>query len=225
MSVLAQKAYQKYFLQAGRPAQQRAGHLVKPAGLSLGLKPSLGHPHRVAAATSKFADSDFMELVVEQEGHDADNYQQYVVTPARLEREFFSTAINEWSSDCSRVWPAMAVLEKLDVSVLGVGTVPRTTEIYDLRRKFNALCSEWKSATRLTSSSSDIVMHPAYQRIIGLGPEVIPLVLSELRDHGGHWFWALRALTGENPIDPSDVGRVKRMAHAWLEWGKARGLI
>lgn len=67
--------------------------------------------------------------------------------------------------------------------------------------------------------------HPAYQRIIGLGPQVIPLILSDLKRELGHRFWALSALTGENPVDPADRGRVSAMAAAWLKWGTDNGWI
>lgn len=45
----------------------------------------------------------------------------------------------------------------------------------------------------------EMAMHPAYQRIIGLGPEVAPLLLRELERQPDHWFWALKALTGADP--------------------------
>lgn len=77
----------------------------------------------------------------------------------------------------------------------------------------------------MLSSSTEKVMHPAYQRIIGLGPAVIPLVLRDLEQQGGHWFWALRALTGENPVKPEDAGQVRKMTESWLEWGRQRGLV
>ena len=66
-------------------------------------------------------------------------------------------------------------------------------------------------------------MHPAYQRIIGLGPSAIPLILRELQRQPGHWHWALQALTGEDPAHPGDT--VTQTAQAWLQWGKERHYI
>jgi hypothetical protein len=94
-----------------------------------------------------------------------------------------------------------------------------------LRQAFEALAAKWRRETMMLSSSSEKVLHPAYQRIIGLGPAVIPLVLRELEQHGGHWFWALRALTGENPVKLEDAGQVRKMTEAWLEWGRQWGLV
>ena len=95
----------------------------------------------------------------------------------------------------------------------------------DLTAEFSDLVAKWREETKLSSSTTEIVMHPAYQRIIGLGPKVIPLVLRDLQVNSGHWFWALISLTGENPVKAEDAGRVKKMTQAWLEWGKAKGLI
>lgn len=90
---------------------------------------------------------------------------------------------------------------------------------------FAELTAEWRQDTRFLSSTSAIATHPAYQRIIGLGPQVIPLILSDLQRAPGHWFWALTALTGENPVDPADQGRIGAMTAAWLKWGTDNGWI
>lgn len=94
-----------------------------------------------------------------------------------------------------------------------------------LEALFTKLATEWREETRYLSSTSAIATHPAYQRIIGLGPQVIPLILSDLEREGGHWFWALSALTGENPVDSADQGRIKAMTAAWLKWGTDNGWI
>lgn len=95
----------------------------------------------------------------------------------------------------------------------------------ELQQLFLSLSQEWREATKFSSSTSEIVMHEAYQRIIGLGPMVIPLILQDLRKNSGYWFWALRALTRENPVPKDDVGRIKKMTEAWLDWGKKNYLI
>jgi hypothetical protein len=59
-------------------------------------------------------------------------------------------------------------------------------------------------------------MHPAYQQIIGLGPAGVPLLLRELEREPDHWFWALRAITGEDPVPEEARGRLREMAAAWL---------
>ncbi len=90
---------------------------------------------------------------------------------------------------------------------------------------FGVLVKRWRSETRFLSSTTDLVMHPDYQRIIGLGPVVIPLILAELAREPDHWFWALRALTGEDPVSPEDRGKIKTMTEAWLRWGRTKGYL
>lgn len=90
---------------------------------------------------------------------------------------------------------------------------------------FGKLVAEWKEATQLLSSTNAIAMHPAYQRIIGIGPQAIPLILEELQQKPDHWFWALQAITGENPVTVSDQGSIPKMTQAWIEWGRNAGWI
>lgn len=92
-----------------------------------------------------------------------------------------------------------------------------------LRLEFEDLAQEWKRDTRFLSPLAKIVMHPAYQAIIGMGKEALPLILDDLRRTEGHWLWALRAITRE---DPSPEGAdFKTAVAAWLAWGKGRGYI
>ncbi|MEO2091441.1 MAG: hypothetical protein ABGY75_18440, partial [Gemmataceae bacterium] len=79
---------------------------------------------------------------------------------------------------------------------------------------FRQLADQWHGETQFLSSTTAICTHPAYQRIIGLGPQVIPLILAELEKQPAHWFWALQALTGENPVRLADQGNVPAMTAA-----------
>ncbi len=91
----------------------------------------------------------------------------------------------------------------------------------DLDSLFARLREEWRQDTMLQSSPVEIALHPAYQQIIGLGPRAIPLILRDLAQRGGHWFWALRAITGEDPA--SEQTSMPGAARAWLEWGRRNG--
>lgn len=75
----------------------------------------------------------------------------------------------------------------------------------------------------MLSALSQKVIHPAYQRIIGMGEQVVPLLLQELERQPNHWFWALKAITGASPIKPEHRGRISQMAQDWLEWGRDHG--
>jgi hypothetical protein len=58
-----------------------------------------------------------------------------------------------------------------------------------------------------------------------MGPAAVPLILRELERQPDHWFWALTAITGEDPVRPEDAGNIERMAQAWLALGQEQGYI
>ena len=90
---------------------------------------------------------------------------------------------------------------------------------------FSTSLGKWKSDTAFSSSLTEILMHPGYQRIIGLGQDAVPFILRELADHGGQWYWALQAISGENPVPEEDQGRPRQMTAAWVQWGKERNFL
>lgn len=94
-----------------------------------------------------------------------------------------------------------------------------------LSATFNALKERWLTDTAFASATVDIVLNDAYQQIIGLGPAVLPLILKELEQNGGQWFWALRMITRQDPVPKELRGKTKRMAEAWIDWAKDQKLI
>jgi hypothetical protein len=95
----------------------------------------------------------------------------------------------------------------------------------DIPEQFRKLAAEWKEKSRYLSNTAQMAMLKPYQQIIGMGMPVVPLILEELQREPNQWFWALEAITQENPVAPEDEGRVRKMAEAWIEWGKKHGLI
>jgi hypothetical protein len=92
-----------------------------------------------------------------------------------------------------------------------------------LEKEFARLATQWKDETRFLSFSHQIAMNFAYQRIIGMGQAALPLILRELRKEPHHWFWALRAITGEDPVPPDSQGKIAEMVSAWIRWAEERG--
>ncbi len=103
--------------------------------------------------------------------------------------------------------------------------IPTTTRWANPAIRFNTLKVDWEAGTAHLSSIAEIAMHPAYQQIIGMGTIAIPFILSELKKKPGHWFWALKSITGEDPVLPQQRGRMKEMTEAWLRWGKEQGYL
>jgi hypothetical protein len=92
------------------------------------------------------------------------------------------------------------------------------------RNRFQQLSAEWKAKSHHMSNTAQMAMLRPYQRIIGMGLPAVPLILAELAQQPDQWFWALEAITGENPVPPEAAGNVRLMAQAWLDWGKTRGI-
>ena len=92
-----------------------------------------------------------------------------------------------------------------------------------LEWEFITRAMRWKAETVFHSSISKKTQHPDYQRIIGMGPVVVPLMLRWLKQEPDFWFDALVAITGEQPVPPHHAGDVEAMARDWLEWGRAHG--
>jgi hypothetical protein len=90
--------------------------------------------------------------------------------------------------------------------------------------RFRTLARRWRDETVHLSSTSAIAAHPAYQQIIGMGRVALPFILRELEEQGGHWFWALKAITGIDPVPSEQRGRIQTMKQAWLRWGREQGL-
>ena len=101
----------------------------------------------------------------------------------------------------------------------------KTTAPTSLEVEFQSLAHQWREGCTLLSSTSAMVAHPAYRAIIELGQPVVPLLLRELEKEPVHWFEALKAITGEDPVSPKDWGNIPAMASAWLAWGRQRNLL
>lgn len=95
-----------------------------------------------------------------------------------------------------------------------------------LEKKFHTLSKEWKSSTGTRSLLASVVTHPAYLEIISYGEKMIPHILLDLQKEPNHWFIALYIMAGRfSPVKQEDVGNIKKMTEAWLEWGRRNGKL
>jgi hypothetical protein len=117
---------------------------------------------------------------------------------------------------------SMTRLLELDQLLVQLKQQYRNSQKQSLEQ-FEALANEWKTEVGGSSFVAEKTRHPAYQKIIQMGPVVIPFLLRELEEKPTHWFEALKAITGANPIQPEQRGRTKQMAQAWLKWGRENG--
>ena len=96
----------------------------------------------------------------------------------------------------------------------------------NIEEEFQELSRKWKREVGHLSVSSQIAAHPAYQNIIDMGEQALPLILKDLETEPDHWFEALVAISDETPhIPESDKGNLIAVSKAWVEWGKAKRYI
>jgi len=89
-----------------------------------------------------------------------------------------------------------------------------------LSKKFDLYSGIWKTETMFSSNSSEITNNSAYRSIIGLGKDIIPFIIQDLKQSENHWFYALELLTGENPIKNEHRGIINLMKSDWLNWAE-----
>lgn len=111
------------------------------------------------------------------------------------------------------------------------GTLEHIKRVLELEQveaeeRFSILKQKWLSETRFLSSATTICTKQEYQEIIGMGKLAIPFMLRDFTNGElNHWFWALTAITGENPITEDIAGDMQKMADVWIDWGKNQGII
>jgi len=143
-----------------------------------------------------------------------------------------------WHARPHQNWPGNDLYLRPTIS-FGVFFPPSATNVFLPRSEtpakikdneigllFQRLRSEWYEETEFSSSTSELVMCDAYQRIIGIGSPVLPFIFDQLRNEGDdpdQWFWALEAITREDPV-PQELSADRRaVARIWLDWASLHG--
>jgi hypothetical protein len=85
---------------------------------------------------------------------------------------------------------------------------------------FQVLAGNWRRQTGHHSILEQKILHPYYQQIIGMGEKALPYLIKALDYKPSHWFWALRAITRENPA--KDASTVDQAVQAWRDWWSNR---
>lgn len=90
---------------------------------------------------------------------------------------------------------------------------------YATRREFLEHKRQWRKGTGGVSSLTVMFRHPSYQAIIRMGQRVVPFIIEDLKQNGPeHWFHALTAITGAQPVRAEDAGDIVAMTRTWLDW-------
>jgi hypothetical protein len=154
-------------------------------------------------------DWDVDELTLYKEAEDP--YEYGTRYPER--REFYRSAVTyyqvkaNWTGTSEDAGSSASPFARTDAEVASL---------------FTSLTEQWREATAVESNVERMVLTPSYQRIIGLGPQVVPLILRDLEETRDHWFWALMAIVGEDKAaGQTSVGAA---TEAWLAWGRATGI-
>ena len=162
-----------------------------------------------------------------------DNHMAHVQVPL-LKNKTAQARINELALKASqkRYEAFLAEQEALDITnkkVIYAADVERESQTATLappsplRPKFRELVDQWRRDTQHTSSLKKMVQHPAYQQIIEMGKNILPLLFAELEARRDHWLVALNAITGR---DPAPAGcTFAEAVDAWLTWGREKGYL
>lgn len=102
-----------------------------------------------------------------------------------------------------------------------MGTQATTRSISET---FDALVAEWKATRGPHSRLDKLLSNKAYQAIIDLGQPAIPLLLREMEQRPSHWDFALKTITGADPVPRDACGDLGRIASAWVAWGHENGI-
>ena len=71
---------------------------------------------------------------------------------------------------------------------VGAGYAQHPNDRSPLVARFRRLADEWLEATENMSSIDDMIAHPAYLEIIGMGQSALPLLLDQLERAPNHSF-------------------------------------
>lgn len=158
---------------------------------------------------------------------DIEEYRSWIKGPPALydcEQPRYETkkaAVEEVDGDELNDWiSGLDAKEFLKIPVLAVAQEPT------LQERFFEQTKKLRRETQHLSSPGQIMMHPSYQAILGMGNdhrnEVIELMIADMAKNRTPWFWALSYLAQDNPVSQSDAGNTDKMIKAWVNWEKVR---
>jgi hypothetical protein len=88
---------------------------------------------------------------------------------------------------------------------------------------FTYLADGWEHVTIFSSSISEIVEHPNYAALVGMGRDVIGLAVRRLQVGPFFWAYVLHDITGESPTADVKMGDIDAIRQSWLNLARERG--
>lgn len=88
-------------------------------------------------------------------------------------------------------------------------------------KRFWDLVGTWEHQNK-NNNSRDKFFHPAMTEIVGMGYEVIPLLLIAIKENY-HWAMALHKITGAWPVKEKFAGDESKIIESWIKWGQTNG--
>lgn len=134
----------------------------------------------------------------------------YDFTPKSTEQKVIDDRLNYFNSTRDKIY--ITLITNL------FNSIDDKSENLIVKNKFYGLLNNWQEETVTYSDITKKCTHPSYQQIIGMGESVLPYIIDELKTNPNHWFWALKAITGEDPVPDDKKGNIKDMIGIWIEW-------
>lgn len=114
------------------------------------------------------------------------------------------------------VWRAQR-RAKASVPVAEADFSPQATKLGVIDR-FRRLYSVWLDDTAHMSSVREMMAQESFEQMVAMGPDVLPLVLRELKAKPTFLFLVAQRITGHNPVTPDCVGDVQKIVTCWVNW-------
>lgn len=92
-----------------------------------------------------------------------------------------------------------------------------------MKRKLDEYTSLLEKEVLFSSSASDTLNNEYFKKIVKFGPEIIPLILQELKYKNNYLVWAMNLITGRKISDGKIT--MSEAAKLWVSWGISNKII
>jgi hypothetical protein len=151
-------------------------------------------------------------------------FEESQIPPARSFKNSFFESLFEGLRAFARAFKQGAALPTEAIKEIAAQALPQKTRA-DKKELFYEYLNKWRVETSLKSNPRDIILNTNYQLIIGLGEEILPVLLEEIKTKPTNLFHALKMISRADPTTNEDRKDILKMVDSWLTWGRNQGLI